>query len=53
MPYGFWGQKVKGQGHIAVITENGICCIVALSSQPKIMKTKHTTVDSPWVEDMP
>ena len=23
MPYWFWGQKVKGPGHNAVITENG------------------------------
>ena len=27
--YGLWGQKVKGQGHIARITEKGFWCITA------------------------
>ena len=29
VPYGFGDQKVEGQGHNALITENGICCINA------------------------
>ena len=28
-PYGLWGQKVKGQGHNARITENGFLRITA------------------------
>ena len=28
-PYGLWGQKVKGQGHNARITEKGFLCITA------------------------
>ena len=28
-PYGLWGQKFKGQGHNARITENGFLCITA------------------------
>ena len=28
-PYGLWGQKVKGQGHNARITEKGFWCITA------------------------
>ena len=29
VPYIFGGQKVKGQGHNALITENGLCFIIA------------------------
>ena len=29
MLYRFRGQKVKGQGHSALKTENGFCCIIA------------------------
>ena len=32
---------VKGQGHNAVITENGFCCIVALSSYLKSWNFTH------------
>ena len=32
VPNGCRGQKVIGQGHNAVITKNGFCCIVASSS---------------------
>ena len=31
MPYLFWGQKVKGQGHNALIIENGLCRIISFS----------------------
>ena len=31
MPYLFWGQKVKGQGHNALIVENGLCRIISFS----------------------
>ena len=29
VPYWFWGQDVKGQGHNALITENGLWCLIA------------------------
>ena len=29
VPLWFSGQKVKGQGHNALITKNGLCCIIA------------------------
>ena len=31
MPYLFWGQKVKGQGHNTLIIENGLCRIISFS----------------------
>ena len=40
-PYWCRGQKVKGQGHNTVITENCFCCIVALSSQLKSWNFTH------------
>ena len=33
VPYWFWGQKVRGQGRNAWITENGLCCIIAIPLQ--------------------
>ena len=29
VPYWFWGHKVKGKGHNALIPENGLCHIIA------------------------
>ena len=29
LPYLFWGQKVKGQGHNALIIGNGLCRIIS------------------------
>ena len=31
MPYLFWGQKVKGQGHNAFILGNGLCRIISFT----------------------
>ena len=50
VPFWFWGQKVKGQGHNALLTEDGLCWIM-LSVYTNHRETSHS--DSPWVEDVP
>ena len=30
VPNWFWGQKVRGEGHNALISENGLCCMIAI-----------------------
>ena len=47
MPYRFWGQKVKSQGHNAYITENGFQAqLLSLytyhhETSQKVMQTPH------------
>ena len=48
-PYWFWDQKVKGQGHIVLITENGLCCNIAFGLY---LSSWNTYKDSPWVGDV-
>ena len=50
VPYWFWGQKVKGQGHNALITEKGVCRKIAIPLQ---LSSWNFTHRPPWVEDLP
>ena len=67
-PIDFLDQKVKGQGHNALITENSLCCIIALPLLPgdppswnsiawflSLYTYHHESAhtDSPWVEGVP
>ena len=41
----------KGQGHNAMISDNGLCCIISISLFTYHHETSH--IDFPWVADLP